>query len=449
MKKKDKLAGDSTHGKNQKKQPLAVSDASEISAKAGQTRAGAVDAGSADKPVYVEVASNEATRDVNRDILLERIRALQPISRVDLARASGLQPSTVSAIVEQLLEEGWVREGALLKTARGRRPTMLSLNDDLVFLVADVRPSWAVVALVNLNGHFLERQLLPLGRDAERSMAAIADVMQTYREMHASKRFEGVGLSMPGRVNPATNELLMAPHLRWSRFGICEYLTSRLNLEVQLENSANACLLSELWFGQAAGLRDAMLVSVSEGVGVAMLAGGRLLHGEHGMAGEFGHMCVNPAGPRCKCGAVGCWEVYSSSRAALRYFAELSPETECLTMVDLMALAIDGEPAARKALEMQAQAIGQGLHLLNAVLSPEVILLSGDFTAAYELYREILETECRIGSMDGTGPRLLSIGDGEMSRLRGAAAVVLQRHSGYYRSMHQRREFGPGDAETA
>src|SRR5579884_1752474 len=81
---------------------------------------------------YVEVASSDLARDINRDLVLERIRAAQPLSRVELARLCGLQPSTVSAIAEQLLEEGWICEGAVMKTARGRRPTMLSLNSDLV-----------------------------------------------------------------------------------------------------------------------------------------------------------------------------------------------------------------------------------------------------------------------------------------------------------------------------
>ena len=80
---------------------------------------------------FVQVASSELTRDINRDLVLELIRSKQPISRVDLARASGLQPSTVSSIVEQLVAERWIREGAMIKTARGRRPTLLFLNDDL------------------------------------------------------------------------------------------------------------------------------------------------------------------------------------------------------------------------------------------------------------------------------------------------------------------------------
>ena len=121
------------------------------------------------RPAYAEVASSELTRDINRDLLLERIRAMQPVSRVDLARASGLQPSTVSSIVECLLEERWVHESAMIKTARGRRPTLLSLNDDMLFLVADVRTTRMVAAVVDLSGRFLERRVIPISSSAERS----------------------------------------------------------------------------------------------------------------------------------------------------------------------------------------------------------------------------------------------------------------------------------------
>src|SRR5277367_395903 len=107
---------------------------------------------------YVQLASSENARDVNRDIVLEIIRSRQPVSRADLARSSGLQPSTISAIVEQLLEEKWVTEGAVARRPRGRRPTLLSLNDELVILAADVRPQQAIVAVVDLNGRFLSRE---------------------------------------------------------------------------------------------------------------------------------------------------------------------------------------------------------------------------------------------------------------------------------------------------
>ena len=97
---------------------------------------------------YVQLASSEVARDINRDIVLELIRARQPLSRADLARFSGLQPSTVSAIVEQLLTERWIVEGAAVHRPRGRRPTLISLNADLVMLAADIRPNQAIVAVV-------------------------------------------------------------------------------------------------------------------------------------------------------------------------------------------------------------------------------------------------------------------------------------------------------------
>jgi predicted transcriptional regulator len=99
---------------------------------------------------YAELASSEIARDINRDIVLEIVRSEQPISRAELSRVSGLQPSTVSNIVEQLLKENWIVEGAVARRPRGRRPTMLSLNDNLVMLVADLRPRKAILAIVDL-----------------------------------------------------------------------------------------------------------------------------------------------------------------------------------------------------------------------------------------------------------------------------------------------------------
>ena len=103
---------------------------------------------------YAELASSEIARDMNRDVVLELIRKKQPISRADLSRMSGLQPSTISAIAEQLLSEKWICEGAAAVRPRGRRPTLLSLNSDMVIVVADIRPNQVNIAVVDLNGRF-------------------------------------------------------------------------------------------------------------------------------------------------------------------------------------------------------------------------------------------------------------------------------------------------------
>ncbi len=392
------------------------------------------------RPAYVELASSELTRDINRDIVLERIRALQPISRVELARATGLQPSTVSSIVESLLEELWVGESTLIKTARGRRPTLLSLNDDMLFLVADVRPTHIASAVIDLSGRLLERRVIPRSKDVARSVDSLIDVLLQFLQMYPGNTFQGVGVSLPGRVDAETGELVFAPNLGWPEFPLRDRLRGRLDLDVQLENAANACLLSELWFGRIDGIRNAMIVTISEGIGAAILADGRLVKGQHGLAGEFGHIVLDPDGPLCSCGVKGCWEVFASSRAAIRAYRELNPNAPHCSILEMHGLAMDGDASARTVLEEQARSIGRGLQLLNAIMSPELILLAGDVPIFYDGYREIIKAECRAGAMDGVGPRIVSIGDGEISRLRGAAAVVLQRHSGYYRAAYAHGE---------
>lgn len=387
---------------------------------------------------YVEVASTELTRDINRDLVLENIRIAQPVSRVHLARLSGLQPSTVSSIVEQLKRERWVTEGATVRTARGRRPTMLSLNSDLMLLVADVRPSRAVLAVVDLNGHFLSRRVIPLGANVAASVAAIADGMKHLRDEHPDKIFEGACLSVQGRVDPLNNRLVFSPNLKWEDYDVSGHLQLELGLRVELENDANACLLSELWFGRVDGLRNVVLIAISEGVGSAILAEGRLISGAGGLAGEFGHICVETNGPLCACGQRGCWELCASSAAALRYYAELSTDSPPASMNDLVGRAMDGDQAAIHALEKQSEQVGKGLRMVTASLSPETILFAGDITTFWSIAYPIIERECRAGLLVGKLPQLLSIGDGELALLRGAAAVILQRHSGYYRSAHQK-----------
>jgi predicted NBD/HSP70 family sugar kinase len=385
---------------------------------------------------YVNLASSEIARDINRDIILELIRARQPLSRADLARFSGLQPSTVSAIAEQLLDEGWIVEGAAVQRPRGRRPTLISLNGDLVMLVADIRPNQAIIAVVDLNGRFLSREVIPLVSDPERGVGNMIDCMKRMQADHAGKTFEGIGISLPGRVDPDSHGLVLSPNLKWSQYDIKSAIEKKIPLQVELSNAANAALLSELWFGRIDGIRNAVLITISEGVGSAILANGQIIMGKGGLAGEFGHIPIDPSGPLCGCGMKGCWEMYASSRAATRYYGELVPAAAPIAIQDLLNMAEDGDSNAIAALTKQATHLGRGLRLVTAALSPEVILLTGDLAASWTRFGPIVEAELKAHMLAGPAPRLMVTTDGELARLRGAGATALQRHSGYYRSPH-------------
>jgi predicted NBD/HSP70 family sugar kinase len=385
---------------------------------------------------YVELASSENARDINRDIVLEIIRSKQPVARADLARSSGLQPSTISAIVEQLIHEKWVSEGAIARRPRGRPSTLLSLNDAMVILVADLRPQQAIVALVDLNGRFLAREAVPLVSDAARSVAKIVQCMEAMRTAHSDRSFEGIGISMPGRVDPETQRLILAPNLKWSDYDIKGAVEARMQLQVELANAANACLLAELWSGRLDGIRNAVLITVSEGIGGAILANGQIITSRSGLAGEFGHSPIDPTGPICGCGQRGCWEVFASSTAALRYYSELKPKNRIANIHDLLRLAEEGDPDAIAAITRQATQLGRGLRLVTAALAPEVVLITGDLTTSWSRFGPIIQKEMAGTMLAGAPPGLGITKDGELSRLRGAAAVVLQRHSGYHTSTH-------------
>jgi predicted NBD/HSP70 family sugar kinase len=383
---------------------------------------------------YVELASSEIARDINRDIVLEIVRSKQPISRADLSRVSGLQPSTVSNIVEQLLQERWIVEGAVARRPRGRRPTMLSLNDNLVMLVADLRPRRAILAIIDLNGRMLAHEEISIFSDPERSVAGIIETMQAMRDRFPHKTFEGVGISVPGRVHPKTNHLIHAPNLKWTDYDIKGAIQKKLHLQVELDNDATACLLSELWFGRMDKTRNAVLISLSEGLGTAIFANGQIVSGLNGLAGEFGHIPVDPAGPLCGCGKRGCWETFASSDAALRFYSELNPNANVTSIQNLMHLAEEGDPLAIEAIKKQALHLGQGLRLVTAALSPELILITGALTTAWSIFGSIVQDELLSGILAGSAPRLEITTGGEMARLRGAAAIALQRHSGYHSS---------------
>lgn len=375
----------------------------------------------------VQLASSETARGINRNIVLELIRANQPLSRADISRCSGLQRSTVSQIVEQLIRENWVREGAVASLARGRHPTLLGLNEDLMVIAVDIHPKQATVAMVDLNGRLLSRSVVPLTSNPSASTRLITDCIQRMRDAFQGRSIEGIGVSLPGRFDPGTQRMVFAPNLHWSEFDLKGAIEKETGLAVSMENAATACLLAELLFGRLNGIRDAVLVTVSEGIGTGVFANGQVITGYRGMAGEFGHISLDPSGIACACGRKGCWETFASCHAALRYYQELHPKGGAITFHELLNKAEEGDQNAVQALQKQARQIGRGLGPIIAGLSPRVILVAGDITSAWHRFGPVIEKEAAKLSLAGSPPQILPTHDGDIARLRGAAALVFQR----------------------
>jgi predicted NBD/HSP70 family sugar kinase len=221
---------------------------------------------------------------------------------------------------------------------------------------------------------------------------------------------------------------VFAPNLPWHDVDLRTPIEQATGLPVQLENAANACVLAAVWFDRVENCSSLVVVTVSEGIGTGILMGGRLLRGMDGMAGEFGHVPLDPAGPRCGCGSHGCWEVFASNRAALRYYSDSSASEQTLSFLDLLSLADEGDSDAVAALDQMARYLGRGMRMIVAGLAPERIIVVGDLTRSWHRFGPVLEAEIQAQVLPGAGtPELIGAAEDGIARLRGTVALVLQR----------------------
>src|SRR5262245_48610521 len=166
-----------------------------------------------------QVATSETARDINRRIVLNLIRSHQPVSRADLARHSGLQRSTVSVITEQLIREKWVQEGARRHVPRGRRPRFLHLNKERVGIIGiNIRPVTTTLALADVDAHFAAQESFPTAPQPERFVNDVGGRIRRMMKIRPEIVYEGIGVSLPGRVDLASQRLVFAPNLGWIDF---------------------------------------------------------------------------------------------------------------------------------------------------------------------------------------------------------------------------------------
>jgi len=378
-----------------------------------------------------QTASSEVVRDINRRIVLNLIRTRQPISRADLARVSGMQRSTISLIVEELVDEHWVIEGPTGRLPRGRRPTFLRLNDDRVIIGVDIRPIQTTVALSDVNGKFTSQEVMATPSDPKVAVQSLIQRIQSIMRSCQNKKIEGVGISLPGRFNQTSDLLVFAPNLKWRDVDLRNPIIKATGLEVELENAANACVLATVWFDRTESYNNLVVVTVSEGIGTGILINGQLARGLNDMAGEFGHVPLDPNGPLCSCGSRGCWEVFGSNRAAVRYYLESNSHAGGPSFQDLLSLADQGDARAAKALETMAHYLGRGMRMIVAGLAPERIVVIGDLKRSWHRFGPVIEAEVQSQILPGSSaPLVIPAHEDGMARLRGTVALVLQKHFG-------------------
>ena len=391
-------------------------------------------------PHDFKVARRGTTREINRQIALNLIRTHQPISRADLARLMNVRRGVASLLVSELLSESLIFEGALGEAVgRGRRPTFLYIDSRQRCVIGvDIRASRTYILVTDVMGKQLGVvSSFQTNKDAnvltQELTRRIKQVLADYSDIGAC---EGVGVVVPGMVDPALGGVLHAPTLGWRDVNLRDPLAAALGIPVHIENSGKACALAQLWTtrGDMVAPANSVFVSISDGVGTGVVVNGELLRGRHNTAGEFGHVPLSIDGPRCSCGATGCWEAYVSNLATLsRYFGrELSDtrprdaENASFTVEDLIAQARAGDAKALAAINSTARYLGLGLASIINSLDPARIYIGGEITTAWSLIEPIVRGALRERTLTDFGgtTEIHIVPAEEHPRLRGAVALV-------------------------
>lgn len=391
-------------------------------------------------PRNFQRATRTTTKEINRQIVLNLVREYQPISRADLARRMEVARGIVTPLVNELIEQGLLVEGATGASPRGRKPTLLHVRaHDRLAVAIDVRLSETQLMLSDFSGRPLATELLATPSCPHQLIETLAARIRRLLTAHAADgACQGIGLVVPGMVDHVTGRLVNAPTLGWLDVDIQGELSAAVGLPVQIERDAVACALAQMWMGQGAASADDSFayVTVSDGVGAGLVMGGRVVRGHRDAAGEFGHIPLSLDGPACLCGSHGCWEAYTSNAAVVaRYLGRDLATRESyahvretrLTVADVVARARAGDAVARTALEMTGRYIGLGLAAIVNALNPARIIVGGEIAAGWDLIRVPVAQALaeRTLTQGAAATPVIPEPHDEQTRLRGAAALVV------------------------
>ena len=378
--------------------------------------------------------SSSLVGSANRGRVLQSLFDLGPTSRAELARLAGVNRTTISGIVQPLLDQQVLVEGRPIRPseAGGKPARPLWFSPDARPICGMLlMPDAVHTCLVTLEGTLsaLESERFP----AERPQ--IADVRSaiercTARTLSAARREPlGIGVAVGGMVDTDSGTVIavnLAPVLNGFELG--DMLTKRFRLPALLDHHPRALLVGDRWFGKGRGQQTFAAVYTGEVLGGALYLGGHLYRGQSGAGGELGHTFVQVDGELCSCGRRGCWETIATLgwlRRQARAIGIDDPET--IDSRRLVALTRTGAPGAAELLDLYARNVAVGIANLQQTVAPNLYVLHGDVVGGGEFMVKAIAGHVRalVPSRSG-GEISFAIGETEdRAALLGAAGLVL------------------------
>ncbi|MEV6783139.1 ROK family transcriptional regulator [Streptomyces sp. NPDC051098] len=316
-----------------------------------------------------------------------------PLTRVELARRTGLSPAAVTKAIRPLIEAGYVIEteddGVRASVGRPANPVHVD-GGRALFIGVKVTGDEVIAVLTDLCCRIRTARHVPF--TAQRPADVIGLITALTEELVAEARsfgvaVQGVGVAVSGDVDRSAGVVHYSPFLGWRDIPLAGLVSAATGLAVTVDNDVRALTIAEQWFGGGVGCANFAVVTVGAGIGCGLVVDGRVVSGSHGVAGEIGHLPIDPQGPVCHCGNTGCVEAIASDSAILRRIREATGRPVA-DSAEALELARAGAAGAREAYARAGEAIGRAIGAVVNLLGPERVIISGEGLAAYDLFAE-------------------------------------------------------------
>lgn len=389
--------------------------------------------------------SSELAKQLNRHLVYEFVRTAGITSRVQIARATQLSKPTVSAIVAELIQEGYLREVGARATHVGRPRSLLEFNPRARYAAgAEIGGQACQVVLTDLHANVLQSVAIPLpALDVETVLRALVEgVRQAIRDVD-TRYVLGLGVGVPGLIDPNKNLVTYSVVLGWQEaVPLGDLLSQELGLRVILLHRVMAAAWGEKWYGAGQQADHLLYIRVGSGVAAGLILNGQLYLGQTANAGEFGHMTILPDGPLCHCGNRGCIAALVASQALIvraRHLlrtevASVLPELvqhhlDRLTLDHLIQAAQNGDPVATQVIHEAGEYLGIAVANLVNLLNPGLVVIGGPLSQAGPCLFDTLRAEVRRRALSS----LLAVAEiipsqlGPQAAAVGAAGLILRR----------------------
>ncbi|MGE5673852.1 MAG: ROK family protein [Mycobacterium leprae] len=349
-------------------------------------------------------AGPELIRAINKQRVLQLIRSAGPLSRADAAEQTKLTRPTISAVVTELLDEGWVEEMGTGESSGGRPPILLRFNPRARWVIgAELGAGHVRAVLSDLSGEVVYRvkhrvESSSAVREVGRLESAVRELLEALSLRPDRAPVAGIGVGITGVVDRNAGIWRYSPHFDVADMPVASLLQDRLGLPVLVENDARTMAWGERSFGAARGVDNLAYIRIGVGIGAGIIIDGVPYGGANRGAGELGHMLIQENGPLCRCGQKGCLEAVASAIAISNRSIDRIRQGERSLVAELVdgdfskvlgstviEAAKKGDAVARDTLWESGRFIGTAIGNLVNLLNPSMVVIGGGLSRAGEL----------------------------------------------------------------